>query len=61
MITDGPSCSDLNRRPRCGGVLQVIAAITDSGVIARILDHFGPGWAWRTACAGQLSRTTPRA
>ena len=32
---------DLSRCPRCGGSSQVIAAITDPGVIARILEHIG--------------------
>jgi uncharacterized protein with PIN domain len=32
---------DLSRCPHCGGELQVIAAITDPGVIARILEHVG--------------------
>ena len=32
---------DLSRCPNCGGELQVIAAITDLGVISRILDHMG--------------------
>ena len=32
---------DLSRCPRCGGELRVIGAITDPGVIARILEHMG--------------------
>ena len=32
---------DLSRCPHCGGQLQVIGAITDPGVIARILKHMG--------------------
>ena len=32
---------DLRRCPHCGGQLQVIGAITDPGVIARILKHMG--------------------
>ena len=32
---------DLSRCLRCGGELKVIAAITDPGVIARILEHIG--------------------
>jgi hypothetical protein len=31
----------LSRRPRGGGELQVIAAITEPGVIARLLEHIG--------------------
>ena len=27
--------------PRCGGELQVVATITEPGVIARILEHIG--------------------
>ena len=32
---------DLSRRPRGGGELQAIAAITEPGVIARLLEHIG--------------------
>ena len=32
---------DLSRCPNCGGELRVIGAITDPGVIARILEHMG--------------------
>jgi len=32
---------DLSRCPNCGGQLQVIALITDAGVISRILEHMG--------------------
>ena len=32
---------DLSRCPRCGGSSQVIGAITEPGVIARILEHIG--------------------
>jgi hypothetical protein len=32
---------DLSKCPHCGGALQVIGAITDPGVIARILKHMG--------------------
>jgi hypothetical protein len=32
---------DLSRCPHCGGQLQVIALITDPGVISRILEHMG--------------------
>ena len=32
---------DLSRCSHCGGQLQVIGAITDPGVIARILKHMG--------------------
>ena len=32
---------DLSRCPRCGGSSQVIGAITELGVIARILEHIG--------------------
>jgi hypothetical protein len=42
---DGPTeavfAIDLSRCPHCGGQLQVIGAITDPGVIARILEHMG--------------------
>ena len=32
---------DLSRCPRCGGELQVIATITEPGVLGRILEHIG--------------------
>ena len=32
---------DLSYCPHCGGQLQVIGAITEPGVIARILQHVG--------------------
>jgi hypothetical protein len=32
---------DLSRCPHCGGELQVIAVITDPGVISCILEHMG--------------------
>ena len=32
---------DLSRCPHCGGELQVIAVITEPGVISRILEHMG--------------------
>ena len=33
--------TDLSRCANCGGELQVIGAITDPGLIARILKHVG--------------------
>ena len=32
---------DLSRCPHCGGPLQVIALITEPGVISRLLEHLG--------------------
>jgi hypothetical protein len=32
---------DLSRCPRCGGSSEVIGAITEPGLIARILEHIG--------------------
>ena len=43
---------DLSRCPNCGGELRVIGAITDPGVIARILEPMGlNGRAQTRACA----------
>ena len=54
---------DLSRRPRGGGELQVIAAITEPGVIARLLEHIGlDGCVQRArpaAGSGELMRTRP--
>jgi taurine dioxygenase len=50
----------LSKCPRCGGELRVIGAITEPGVIRRILDAYGPKWTVAGSCAAVASEELAR-